>query len=405
MKALVYHQSIPRYLLCGLLSKIWRRRFFPTLAPFGLRNVAFAPPSPDWVQLKVLMCGICGSDLNLLRGAESVLLEPYGSFPAIMGHEVLAQVMDAPDNSGFRAGERVVVEPVLPCNVRGLPPCRSCQRGDYNLCERFTEGDLAPGVVMGFNQSAGGGMAEFMSAHPSRLIRVPDKLSDDTAVLTDSLASALQPAMDNFPQDDEVVVIFGMGIIGQHLLRSLRSLGSRATIIAVARHPLQQELAKKGGANEVLMSANREQLSQAVGGRLLKTTLGGGNVEGGADIFFDCVGSSGSVQEGLLALRAKGVYVMVGTAGKLSDVDFSSLWFRSLTMTGTNCYAHGMYQGKRVRTYDLAVKLLASGAYNHEGLLTHTFPLEDWSEAFRVAFDKKRRQSMKVAIDLRLSEG
>ncbi len=161
-----------------------------------------------------------------------------------------------------------------------------------------------PGPSWVFHKEAGSGLAEFLAAHPSRLVRLPDTLPDEVAVLTDSLASALQPVLDHFPQDDDTVVIYGAGIIGQHLVRLLRALGSKSQVIMVARYPFQHDLAQAGGADLVLMSPGRAELGQAVGARLLPTTLGGGNLEGGADLCFDCVGSRYSMQEGLLALRA-----------------------------------------------------------------------------------------------------
>ena len=133
----------------------------------------------------------------------------------------------------------------------------------------------------------------------------------------------------------------------------------------------------------------------------MPTTLGGGNLEGGADLFFDCVGSKSSLQEGLLTLRGRGTYVMVGTAGALGPVDFSSLWFRELKLTGSAMYAHGVCQGQTVRTYEKAVELLARGDYPCRGLVSHLFPLADYRRAFQAAFDKRRHHSLKVVLDLR----
>ena len=401
MQALVYSQSIPRYLLSRLCYRFWPRRFWSSLASIRLQEIPLIPPGPEWVILRNRFCGLCGSDLRLLKGAESLLLEPYASFPAVLGHEVVAEVAEAPPGSEWRPGERVAVEPVLPCEVRGVDPCPYCARGEYNLCENFTRGRLSPGVIVGFHRDAGGGMAEYMAAHPSRLLRLPETLPDEVAVLADSLASALQPLLDHFPPDNARVVVYGAGIIGQHLVRLLRALGCRAGVVAVARHPFQEELARAGGADITLRGPSREELGRAVGARLLPTTLGGGNLEGGADFFFDCVGSSGSLQEGLLALRGRGTYVLVGTAGTVGGVDLSSLWFRELTLTGSSMYAYGYFQGQRVRTYQLAVDLLARGDYPAQGLLTHTFPLREYRRAFRAAFDKPRYRSVKVALDMR----
>ncbi len=399
--ALVYYHSVPRYLLSKLLNRFWPRRFFPGVAPLKLTHIDFAPPSPEWVVLRPRLCGICGSDLNLLKGAESYLLEPYASFPAVLGHEVLAEVAEAPSGSDFLPGQRVVVEPVLACQARSLAPCRFCAQGDYNLCENFTRGNLPPGVILGCTHQAGGGMAGYLAAPAGNLVRVPDNLADEVAVLTDSLASALQPVLDHFPGDRDTVVIYGAGIIGQHLVRTLRALGSQTRLLVVARHPFQEALARQGGANAVLLHPNRRELGEAVGAKLLSTTLGGGNLEGGADLFFDCVGSSSSLQEGLLTLRGRGTYVLVGTAGKIGAVDFSSLWFRELRLTGSAMYAQGAWQGQKLRTYQLALDLLARGDYPSQGLLTHVFPLSDYRRAFQTAFDKPHHQSIKVAFDLR----
>ena len=401
MKALVYYRSVIRYLLAKGLNRFWPRTFFARVAPLTLQEIEFRAPGPAWVVLRPRLCGICGSDLGLLKGAESFLLEPYASMPAVLGHEVVAEVAEAPPGSVWRQGDRVVVEPVLPCEVRGLPPCRYCAQGAYNLCENFLNGELAPGVTLGFTRGVGCGMAELMAAHPSRLVRLPDNVPDEAAVLTDSLASALQPVLDNFPEDRETVVIYGAGIIGQHLIRLLRVLGSKARVVAVARYRFQEELALKGGAEVVMSNPSRALLGEAVGARRVDTTLGGGNLEGGADRFFDCVGSKNSLQEGLLSLRGRGTYVLVGTAGVLGPVDFSSLWFRELKLTGSSTYAHSVCQGRTVRTYEKAVELLARGDYPTQGLVSHRFRLADYRQAFKTAFDKRRHQSLKVAIDLR----
>jgi threonine dehydrogenase-like Zn-dependent dehydrogenase len=400
MKALVYYRSVPRYLLAKGLNRFWPRTFFGRLAPLRLQKVEFKSFGAPWVVLRPRLCGICGSDLNLLKGAESFLLEPYASLPAVLGHEVVAEVVESPPESVWRAGDRVVVEPVLPCEVRGLPPCPSCAAGEYNLCENFLQGDLPPGAALGFTQGVGGGMAERMGGHPSRLVRVPDHLPDEVAVLTDSVASALQPVLDHFPEDRHTVVVYGAGIIAQHLIRLVRALCSAARIIAVARYPFQAELAREGGADLVLSNPSRAELGEAVGARLVPTTLGGGNLEGGADLFFDCVGGRASLQEGLLALRCRGTYVLVGTAATIGPVDFSSLWFRELTLTGSSMYAYSNFRGEKVRTYEKAVELLARGDYPSRGLVSHRFRLDDYRQAFQAAFDKRGHQSLKVVLDL-----
>jgi erythritol/L-threitol dehydrogenase len=403
MLALLYRRSIPRYLLSAFFSRLQPRRFHHLVTPLTCADIPFAMPRPSWVKIKTRLCGVCGSDVNLLKGAESMLLEPYASLPAVLGHEIVGHVAQAPRGSELPDGARVVVEPVLDCLPRELPPCRFCAEGEYNLCEGFRDGVLAPGSFMGFNSQAGGGMAEFTAAHPGRVLLVPDGLSDEDAVLTDSLASALHPVLENFPESGvDTVVVYGAGILGQHALRCLRALGFSGRLVAVARHAFQAEAAKAGGADAVLRSPSRAELAKACGGIMVPTTMGGGNVERGADLVLDCVGSSRTFQESLLCLRARGRYVMIGTAGKLGPADVSSLWFRQLRVTGSASYATAMWQGKRVRTYQMALDLLASGRYSAKWLLSDLYRLKDWRKAFQAAFDKKPGKTMKVAFDMRL---
>ena len=93
-------------------------------------------------------------------------------------------------------------------------------------------------------------------------MRLPDELADETAVLTDSLASALQPVLDHLPPDEALVVVYGAGIIGQHTIRLLRHLNCQAKIIAVVRYPFQQTLAQAGGADVVLVKPSRRELGE-----------------------------------------------------------------------------------------------------------------------------------------------
>jgi len=256
MQALVYRRSVWRYLASRAGARLRPRHFWAGLVPLRLEKIERSCPE-GWLRLKVRLCGICGSDLSLLRGNESFLMEPYASFPAVLGHECLVEVIEASAGGEWQPGMRAVVEPLLPCALRGLPPCRFCAEGAVHLCENFTAGSLAPGPVGGYHSEAGGGFAETLCAHPSQLIPVPDGIPDERAVLTDSLASALQPALDHFPADDEAVVIYGAGIIAQHLLRILRAFGSTARLVAVARHAFQKKLALAGGADEVLLNPSR----------------------------------------------------------------------------------------------------------------------------------------------------
>ena len=147
------------------------------------------------------------------------------------------------------------------------------------------------------------------------------------------------------------------------------------------------------------MRPSRAGLAAALGTPVLPTTLGGGMPVGGADVVFECSGGSSALQEGLLALRGRGRFVMVGTTGPVR-ADLSPIWFRGQTVSGSPCASRVRRDGRTVRTHDLALELLAREPQRWRGLVTHVVPWHDHARAFRIAFDKRGHDAIKVAIAL-----
>jgi threonine dehydrogenase-like Zn-dependent dehydrogenase len=119
-------------------------------------------PAPNEALLRVRRVGICGSDLHIFQGHLDHRVPVNGT----IGHEVLAEVVSAPASSGFAAGARVVVEPVLFCGS-----CRACQMGATYLCYKLK--------VLGVD--ANGGMQDYWAVPVDRLLPVPDTLADNDA--------------------------------------------------------------------------------------------------------------------------------------------------------------------------------------------------------------------------------
>ncbi len=123
MKALRFRISIPRFLIGKALGRFSDSVVFGALSGLSIENIPDpALPGPEWARLEVLMCGICGSDISALTFKMSPALEPFGSFPAVFGHEVLARVLEVgPEVTRVRVGDRVSVDPAIACVVRGRP--------------------------------------------------------------------------------------------------------------------------------------------------------------------------------------------------------------------------------------------------------------------------------------------
>src|ERR671913_31504 len=207
LHALVYRKSIPRYVLMRAGSKRIKSLETSRFSPLQLEDAPdFGLPSPQWVRVKPLLSGICGSDLGTLSSENSPYFSPITSPPFVMGHEVVGEVVE--DNSGFRAGERVVLEPALGCAVRGIdPPCPYCASGRHALCLNVARGDISPGIQTGFCRDTGGGWSRgTLVAHPSQLHRVPDAVPDEAAVAVEPLACAVHAALGTAPDDTTVVI-------------------------------------------------------------------------------------------------------------------------------------------------------------------------------------------------------
>src|SRR5271156_4634986 len=193
-----------------------------THSPVALQEVA--DPQllhDDWVITRPRLTGICGSDskqilLDFGEGDADNAMAAFCSFPQVMGHEVVADVVEVgPKARGLDVGQRVVLTPWLSCGPRGIePPCPACQNGDYSLCWHFTQGPIAAGIHTGTSKDAPGGFADYFPAHESMLIPVPDNLTDEQAVLGDPFAVSLPSVTRHPPTPGGKVLVYGGGALG-----------------------------------------------------------------------------------------------------------------------------------------------------------------------------------------------
>jgi threonine dehydrogenase-like Zn-dependent dehydrogenase len=157
------------------------------------------------------------------------------------------------------------------------------------------------------------------------------------------------------------VLVFGAGIIGLHAIQCLRATGFTGLILVVARHGFQAEWAKKMGASHIIGSDIYHEIARHTKARLLKPVIGPPVLEGGVDLVFDCVGSSATIDASLRVTRKRGKVVVVGTAATLNKVDASALWFKEVQLTGSAMFGTTTVLGKRQRTYQHVIDMLADG--------------------------------------------
>ncbi len=405
MKALVYELNIPKYLLLRTLGSYWKKLHTSRFSCLCLREIPEPElPGPEWLRIRNLKCGICGSDLNALLGKESFSLEPYSSFPAVFGHEILGIVEKrGKEVKNFKEGDRVVIEPTLSCLPRGMfPPCRFCREGKNNLCLNFTKGDLPPGVLIGFNRLTGGGFGEKTAVHQSQLYKVPPGISDKAAVLTDPLASALHPVLSTDLKGVEFIAVVGCGIIGLLTVYCLRKTGYAGEIAGLFRHDFQGSKAGTMGANHLFQISGLKPALEWIAGlsdaEIRFPSIGYPVMDGGVDVVFDCAGSRQSLEFSLRSLRSQGTLMLVGTSSVISKLDLSALWFHELTIKGSNMYGQENRQGETYRTYQKALEFIEQDSEMLQSLVTHEFTIDQYAEAINTSFEKSVSKSIKVSF-------
>jgi threonine dehydrogenase-like Zn-dependent dehydrogenase len=361
-------------------------------------------PGPDWVRIRPTLAGICGSDTSLLTGRASPILSPFASFPAILGHEVVGVVEEAGAASGMKGGERVVVDPIISCFVRGLDPCEACRDGLPALCRHAADGSLSPGMLIGYCRDLPGGWSEAMVAHASQLHLVPDGVSDEAAVLVEPLACSLHAVLAARPAPGEKVLVVGGGTIGLGVLVGLRMMDPEADVTVVVRHAVQARLAEQLGASRFVFDRGGDGPQRAAvevtGARPHRPIVGDEVLTGGFDLVFDGVGSRSSVDASLRVVAPRGRLVLLGTAGELAHLDLTLAWARELRVIGSYVYGREASLPGSPHTFDFLLERLAQpGAPAVAELVTHRFGLDHWRQAMAVATGRGRHASVKVVFD------
>jgi threonine dehydrogenase-like Zn-dependent dehydrogenase len=388
-----------------------------------VKNLAYSPvalqdvPEPrllhdDWVITRPRLTGICGSDskqilLDFGEGDVDNALAAFCSFPQVMGHEVVADVVTVgPKGRGVDIGQRVVLNPWLSCGPRGIePPCPACQAGDYSLCWSFCDGDIKPGIHTGVSADVTGGYAELMPAHDSMLFPVPDSVPDELAVFADPCSVSLHAITRHPPPPSGRVLVYGAGSLGLCAVALLRALYPDVAVAVVARFDAQAELARRFGAAKVLAHEPRlaviEELVAWGGGRLHQPLQGLPMAFPGAiDVVYDTVGKPETFEVGVRVLRARGTLVKAGVHAP-GRWEWSPLYFKEISWVGSNAFGVEEVNGMRKHAIAHYLDLVVDGRIDLRPMLTHIFRLEQWREAFLAIADQAESGAVKVAFDQR----
>jgi threonine dehydrogenase-like Zn-dependent dehydrogenase len=335
--------------------------------------------------------------------------------PISMGHETIGTVMETGTAvTNIKPGDRVVYNPIGRCSVYGFDPCPSCRIGNYQHC--FCLVGIGDGSDLEqkyggrekFRGYGTGGFGEYLVGMERQFYKLPDAISDETAVLTEPFTIALHAVMRCMPRHEDTVMVVGAGIIGLLIIKALRSLGSKCRIITIVRYPVQREMAIRLGATEVITERNTDKLyskvAELTSGSLFKPLLSKRVIYGnkGPDLIYDCVASEASVDDDIRLIRSNGKIILVGLGFNITrKVDWSLIIYKEIELRGAFLSGRQVYNERDVDSFSIALDIMARDAKDFSGLVTHFFPLEKYKDAIRCFQSKHTSNAIKVVFDFR----
>ncbi|MDP9898066.1 L-idonate 5-dehydrogenase [Variovorax ginsengisoli] len=319
---------------------------------------------PGQVLVRVGMGGICGSDLHYFHqgGFGAIRIKE----PMALGHEVAGTVAAvAPDVTSVQVGDRVAVNPSLPCGH-----CRYCLEGLPNQCmdmRYFGSAMRTPHIQGAFRNR--------LVCEAVQCVKVAPGISMSLASLAEPFSVGLHAVSRAGSLLGKRVLVSGCGPIGAMVVAAARLHGA-AEIIAtdVVDEPLV--VVKALGADTTInVAADPDWVQRYAADK------------GQIDVMIECSGNERALRNGLETLRPRGVVVQLGLGGDVS-VPQNVIVAKELLMMGSFRF-HAEFA--------LAVQLINDGRVDLSPVITRSFGMHQAVEAFELASDRKR--AMKVLID------
>lgn len=362
---------------------------------YELHEYPLPEPASGCVLVKLELSGICGTDKHTYQGFTTQYAGKQIRFPIIQGHENVGTVAAIGGDGQYtdfegiplKVGDRVVVGANVACGH-----CYYCRHDfPYYFCQNMA--DYGNNLCAGDAPHLFGGWSQYMYIIPgSFLVRVPDELPSEIAVLTEIMAVTVgldrAKQMSVFPSEaflfDDTVVVLGVGPLGMCFLMKARMLGA-GNIIAVDLSDYRLQFARRLGADHVINASNTTLAERLDFVRAL--THGRG-----ADLVIGTAGVPQAVPEALDMMRLGGLLVEAGNFSDLGEVAINP--HRHICAKSARILGVG---GEEPAAYGPSMRQMARymQAYPLKEFVSHRFPLHDVEAAVHKAI---AADSMKVAI-------
>ncbi|MGG6293154.1 zinc-dependent alcohol dehydrogenase [Leptolyngbya sp. AN02str] len=357
--------------------------------------------------LKITSTAICGSDLHLYDG-----YIPTMKSGDILGHEFMGEVVElGAAVKNLQIGDRVVIPFTISCGN-----CFFCQRDLWSLCDNSNPNAWmaeklyghSPSGLFGYSHLLGGyagGQAQYVRVPFADVgaLKIPEGLTDEQVLfLTDIFPTGYMAAENCDIQPGDTVAVWGCGPVGQFAIRSALMLGAER-VIAIDRFPERLDMARLGGA-EVLNYEEVETgvaLKEMTGGRGPDCCIDAVGMEAHGTGFmaaYDSIkqtfrletGRASVLREAIVACRKGGKVSVPGVYGGFIDkMPMGAFVNKGLTMRSGQTHVH-KYLGP-------LLERIRNGEIDPSFVITHTLPLEEAPNAYKI-FRDKQENCIKVVL-------
>lgn len=326
---------------------------------FHLETVPNPIPKEDEVIIAVKAAGICGSDIPRIFNSGAY------SYPLIPGHEfsgVVTEVGRKVDQ--IWKGKRVGIFPLIPCRT-----CEPCRKNQYELCRDYNY----------LGSRCDGGFAEYTAVPVENLIELPDQVTFDEAAMLEPMAVAVHAMRRIQPQQDDTIIVCGLGTIGLLLIMFLKEAGMKH-ILVIGNKDSQKEIVLGMGISAEKYCDSRERKAADW---IMEQTDGRGG-----DIFFECVGKNETFELAVNNVATSGKIMLVGNPYSDMTLEKSVYWKilrNQLTVSGTwnSSFIH-----KGQDDWHYVMERLMKNSVHPNDLITHRFAFQKLSTGFSIMKDK-----------------
>ena len=301
----------------------------------------------DEILIKVIACGICGTDIHVFKGINK------GKPNIIRGHEFVGEIVEVgKDVRDLKTKDTVIVDPNIPCMN-----CYQCRNGRIHLCKNLT----AIGVDLD------GGFAEYCALPSKQAYRLPDNIEPIVGALAEPLACAIHGIDRVNIKEGEDVLIIGGGALGL-ILTQLAVNGGAGKVFVSEPYKEKRDLAFGFGANRVIDPINEDLLEV-----IKKETRGKG-----VDVVIEAVGSGKTILQAINAVGDGGRVLFFGVAPEDVKIDISpfEVYRRELTLLGSFVNPF---------TMERAVSLISNRRINLYPFISEIIPLQDIERGVEIA--------------------